>query len=107
MVTGWLRVPKVAPTWQGAVRLVLTTAPHPQQARQERTVSLSFCFGIWGCYPSLESRGTYNWDTSDTEERLLVSESSRMRGATVLGIGLWFLSPSLLTIWELGSEPVL
>ena len=52
-VTGWLRSQGLHPPGRERCSLFSLPAPHPQQARQERTVSLSFCFGIWGCYPSL------------------------------------------------------
>lgn len=52
-VTGRLRSQGLHPPGRERCSLFSLPAPHPQQARQEGTVSLSFCFGIRGCYPSL------------------------------------------------------
>lgn len=89
-------VPRSAPTWQGAVRLVLTTCPTPTAGQAGKDSLVELLFWDMGLLSFIRSRGIYNWDTSDTEEHLLVSESSRgMGGATVLGM-TWFLSPPLV-----------
>ena len=76
--------------------LVLTTCPTSTAGQAGRDSLTELLFWDTGLLSFIRSRGIYNWGMSDTEEHLLVSESSRrMRGATVLGM-TWFLFPPLV-----------
>lgn len=94
--SGVAEVPKVRTHLAGSGVPCSHYCPTPTAGQAGKDSLVELLFWDMGLLSFIRSRGIYNWDTSDTEKHLLVSESSRGMGeATVLGM-TWFLSPPLV-----------